>query len=69
MARCERIEQLRWRHGGVIDADVRGKLSSSEADYFKAYSGLLTRYMEDIKLDLTAVRRSLRRLQRESPRT
>ena len=56
MTRYERIEQLRWRHGGVLDADVRSKLSSSEGDYFKAYSGLLTRYMEGVKMDLTAVR-------------
>ena len=54
--RCDKIEQLRWRDGVVLEEGTREKLSASEQEYFKSYSSLLTRYMSALNLDLTAVR-------------
>jgi hypothetical protein len=55
-ARCDRVENLRWNTGAVLPAAKRENMHSSEVDYFKAYSGLVSKYLDSCKLDLTAVR-------------
>ena len=55
-ARCDRVENLRWNTGAVLPATKRENMHSSEVDYFKAYSGLVSKYLDSCKLDLTAVR-------------
>eukprot|EP00249_Psilotum_nudum_P012078 c23570_g1_i2 orf=288-740(+) len=51
--RGQRIQCLRWQLGAVLPADIQGKLSYSEKEFFKNYSDLLGSYMTNIDLDLT----------------
>jgi hypothetical protein len=55
-ARCDRVENLRWNTGAMLPAAKRENMHSAEVDYFKAYSGLVSKYLDRCKLDLTAVR-------------
>ena len=55
-ARCDRIENMRWNTGAVLPAGKRDNLHATEVDYFKAYSGAVSRYLDGCKIDLTAVR-------------
>ena len=55
-ARCDRVENLRWNTGAMLPGASRENMHSAEVDYFKAYSGLVSRYMDRCRLDLTAVR-------------
>lgn len=59
-ARCDRVENLRWNTGAMLPGASRENMHSAEVDYFKAYSGLVSRYMDRCRLDLTAVRLSAR---------
>ncbi|KAK4758898.1 hypothetical protein SAY87_020199 [Trapa incisa] len=51
--RAEVIRSLRWKLGRVLPEEIVKRLSNSEKEYFKAYSGALDHYMNDINLDLT----------------
>ena len=55
-ARCDRIENMRWNTGAVLPAGKRDNMHATEVDYFKAYSGAVSRYLDGCKIDLTAVR-------------
>ena len=55
--RCELIDELRWTYGsGALPADIRDKMSSAEADYYKAYSDTLATYIMASGIDVTSVR-------------
>lgn len=55
LRRCELIEDLRWRYGAAgLPADVRGKLSSAEADYARGYNEVLAGYVAASGIDITA---------------
>ena len=58
MTRCDRIDQLRWRHGAALQDAQGSKLSPSEKLYFESYSAALTAYMEGVDVDLAKVRSS-----------
>lgn len=53
--RAEVIRSLRWKLGRVLPEEIVKKLSNSEKEYFKAYSGALDSYMDDMNLELTVV--------------
>ena len=55
-ARCDRVENMRWNTGAMLPAAKRDNMHSAELDYFKAYSSLVSKYLDTCKLDLTAVR-------------
>ena len=55
-ARCDRIEAVRWLHGGASDAGASlERMNRREVDYFHTYSRLLTGYIEASGVDVTAV--------------
>lgn len=55
--RCELIEDLRWRYGATgLPREVAEKLSSREADYLRDYGDNLMQFVEEIGIDITAVR-------------
>ncbi|XP_031387553.1 DNA replication complex GINS protein PSF1 isoform X1 [Punica granatum] len=51
--RAEVIRGLRWKLGRVLPEEIVKKLSNSEKDYLKGYSGALETYMNDMNLELT----------------
>lgn len=52
--RVEKIKALRWEAGSVIPAPLAQNLCPREVQFFNAYDQLLTDYMADFELDLSA---------------
>ncbi|TMW63790.1 hypothetical protein Poli38472_002731 [Pythium oligandrum] len=52
--RSEKIKNLRWETGTIIPATLAPNLNQREVQFFNAYDQLLTDYMADFELDLTA---------------
>ncbi|KAG7401679.1 DNA replication complex GINS protein PSF1 [Phytophthora boehmeriae] len=52
--RVEKIKALRWDTGTIIPAPLAQNLCQRELQFFNAYDQLLTDYMADFELDLTA---------------
>ncbi|CAM9486333.1 unnamed protein product [Choristocarpus tenellus] len=52
--RSDRIAQLRWETGPVVPQELQQNLSSREMEFFNKYDKILTGYMQDFELDLTA---------------
>ena len=53
--RLHRLEEVRWRSGAVLPAEVRSQLDAREVDYFRTYGAAITAYMGEVGLVLTAV--------------
>ncbi|OWZ09451.1 DNA replication complex GINS protein PSF1 [Phytophthora megakarya] len=52
--RMEKIKALRWETGTIIPASLAQNLCQGEVQFFNQYDQLLTDYMADFELDLTA---------------
>ncbi|RLN50627.1 hypothetical protein BBJ29_005441 [Phytophthora kernoviae] len=52
--RVEKIKALRWEAGTIIPAPLAQNLCQREMQLFNAYDQLLTDYMADFELDLSA---------------
>uniref|UniRef100_H3GD70 DNA replication complex GINS protein PSF1 C-terminal domain-containing protein n=1 Tax=Phytophthora ramorum TaxID=164328 RepID=H3GD70_PHYRM len=52
----EKIKALRWETGTIIPAPLAQNLCQREVQFFNQYDQLLTDYMADFELDLSAVR-------------
>ncbi|KAJ0399549.1 hypothetical protein P43SY_006095 [Pythium insidiosum] len=53
-ARLDKIKNLRWETGTIIPAHLAANMSQKETQFFHGYDQLLTDYMADFELDLTA---------------
>ncbi|GLE04830.1 hypothetical protein PINS_up013809 [Pythium insidiosum] len=53
-ARLEKIKNLRWETGTIVPAHLAPNLSQKEMQFFHSYDQLLTDYMADFEIDLTA---------------
>ncbi|KAG3117187.1 hypothetical protein PI124_g1742 [Phytophthora idaei] len=52
--RMEKIKALRWETGTIIPAQLAQNLCQREVQFFNQYDQLLTDYMADFELDLSA---------------
>ena len=52
--RMNKIEDIRWLKGGILNKQYKKKLSDEEIEYFKNYSKLLNSYMKSIGVTITA---------------
>mmetsp|Transcript_7899 Transcript_7899/g.24771 ORF Transcript_7899/g.24771 Transcript_7899/m.24771 type:complete len:199 (-) Transcript_7899:58-654(-) len=52
--RAVRLRQMRWETGAVVPEMIKRNMSSSEREYFAAYDSLISEYMDEFELDLTA---------------
>ncbi|KAG1705145.1 hypothetical protein DVH05_028531 [Phytophthora capsici] len=52
--RLEKIKALRWETGTIIPAPLAHNLCQREVQFFNQYDQLLTDYMADFELDLSA---------------
>jgi hypothetical protein len=53
--RLEKIRGLRWEAGPVIPESIsRDVLSQREKEYFTKYNDIITEYIDNIGLDITA---------------
>ncbi|KAH7470716.1 hypothetical protein KRP22_001296 [Phytophthora ramorum] len=52
--RMEKIKALRWETGTIIPAPLAQNLCQREVQFFNQYDQLLTDYMADFELDLSA---------------
>lgn len=51
--RLEKIRDLRWKTGAVLQDEVRERLSATEIEYFSLYSNILTNYNISLGVDLS----------------
>ncbi|KAF1332387.1 DNA replication complex gins protein psf1, partial [Globisporangium splendens] len=52
--RTEKIKNLRWETGTIIPAPLAPNLCQREVQFFQSYDQLLTDYMADFEIDLSA---------------
>ncbi|GAB9462575.1 DNA replication complex gins protein psf1 [Globisporangium polare] len=52
--RTEKIKNLRWETGTIIPATLAPNLCQREVQFFQSYDQLLTDYMADFEIDLSA---------------
>jgi GINS complex subunit 1 len=54
--RLQKLKELRWNLGPILNADIKASLCESEIQWFNNYSNLLTNYMlslsDDLKINL-----------------
>ena len=53
-ARVAEIQDLRWKTGSVVPPDLKPKLCDAELKFFSEYDKLVSNYMENVDVDLTA---------------
>ena len=53
-ARMNAIQELRWKTGSIVPLDLKPKLCESELKFFDEYDHIVSEYMEDMEIDLTA---------------
>ena len=51
--RLEKIRDLRWKTGAVLQDEVRERLSTTEMEYYSSYNNILSAYNLSLGLDLS----------------
>uniref|UniRef100_A0A7S1C9Q6 GINS subunit domain-containing protein n=1 Tax=Bicosoecida sp. CB-2014 TaxID=1486930 RepID=A0A7S1C9Q6_9STRA len=53
-ARLEKIQAMRWETGAMIPPHCKRQMSAKEVDFAHQYDKLVTAYVRDVKIDITA---------------